>query len=164
MNDKHSPSSTPETTPDAQRRTLLRTGLAAGGMAAFAAGYGETLVKAGKGLITGSSGVATASATRGNSLLPEFRIDPATGLLQTQPGQTVSPSSCLGCWTQCGVRVRVDTAHNQILRVAGNPYHPLATTRPAPMETPVREVYAQLGGDNGLEGRASACARGSAML
>jgi len=164
MNDKHSPSSTPENPPDTQRRTLLRSGLAAGGLAAFAAGYGETLVKAGKGLVTGTSGVPTASATRGNSLQPEFRIDPTTGLLQTQPGQTVSPSSCLGCWTQCGVRVRVDTAHNQILRVAGNPYHPLATTRPAPMETPVREVYAQLGGDNGLEGRASACARGSAML
>ena len=32
------------------------------------------------------------------------------------------------------------------------------------METPVREVYALLGGDNGLEGRATSCARGSAML
>ncbi|GAB1387447.1 hypothetical protein MASR1M59_25950 [Melaminivora sp.] len=32
------------------------------------------------------------------------------------------------------------------------------------MDTPVREVWAQLGGDNGLEGRATSCARGSAML
>ncbi len=32
------------------------------------------------------------------------------------------------------------------------------------MATPVREVYAMLGGDNGLEGRATSCARGSAML
>ena len=150
--------------PDTNRRNLLRTGLAAGGMAAFAAGYGETLAKGAKGLITGTSGVATASATRGNSLLPEFRIDPLTGLLSAQPGQTVSPSSCLGCWTQCGVRLRIDTATNRILRIAGNPYHPLATTQPAPMETPVREVYAALGGDNGLEGRATSCARGSAML
>jgi tetrathionate reductase subunit A len=51
--------------------------------------------------------------------------------------------------------VRVDTADNRIIRIAGNPYHPLATTHPAPMETPVREVYAMLGGDNGLEGRAT---------
>ena len=29
--------------PDTNRRNLLRTGLAAGGMAAFAAGYGEPL-------------------------------------------------------------------------------------------------------------------------
>ena len=147
-----------------RRKLLLRGGVAAGGMAAFAAGYGEVVFKAGKGLVTGSSGVAPAHATRGNSLTPEFHIDPVTGVLSTQPGQVVSPSSCLGCWTQCGVRVRVDTKTNRILRVAGNPYHPLATTRPAPMETPVREVYAMLGGDNGLEGRATACARGSAML
>ncbi|MEG2817062.1 MAG: tetrathionate reductase subunit TtrA, partial [Comamonas sp.] len=148
----------------ARRRLLLRGGAVAGGLAAFAAGYGETVVKGAKGLITGTSGKATASATRGNSLTPEFRIDPVTGKLTTQPGQVVSPSSCLGCWTQCGVRVRVDTEHNQIIRIAGNPYHPLATTHPAPMETPVREVYAMLGGDNGLEGRATSCARGSAML
>ncbi len=147
-----------------RRKLLLRGGVTAGGMAAFAAGYGEVLFKAGKGLVTGSSGVVPAHATRGNALTPEFRIDPVSGVLSTQPGQVVSPSSCLGCWTQCGVRVRVDTKTNRILRVAGNPYHPLATTRPAPMETPVREVYAMLGGENGLEGRATACARGSAML
>lgn len=148
----------------ARRRLLLRGGAVAGGLAAFAAGYGQTVARGAKGLIDGTSGTATASATRGNSLLPEFRIDPVTGQLSTQPGQVVSPSSCLGCWTQCGVRVRVDTDTNTILRVAGNPYHPLATTNPAPMDTPVREVFAMLGGDNGLEGRATSCARGSAMM
>lgn len=160
---KHSSEQSNE--PDvARRRMLLRGGAVAGGLAAFAAGYGETVVKTAKGLVAGTSGVPTASATRGNSLTPEFRIDPLTGQLTTQPGQVVSPSSCLGCWTQCGVRVRIDTENNQILRIAGNPYHPLATTNPAPMETPVREVYAMLGGDHGLEGRATSCARGSAML
>nr|WP_227870927.1 tetrathionate reductase subunit A [Orrella marina] len=143
---------------------MLRGGVAAGGLAAFAAGYGETVAKAAKGLISGTAGGPTAHAVRGNSLTPEFRIDPVSGLLSTQPGQVVSPSSCLGCWTQCGVRVRVDTTTNSIIRTAGNPYHPLATTRPAPMEKPVREVYATLGGDAGYEGRATACARGSSML
>ncbi len=160
---KHSPEQSQDADV-ARRRLLLRGGAVAGGLAAFAAGYGQTVARGAKGLIDGTSGTATASATRGNSLQPEFRIDPATGQLTTQPGQVVSPSSCLGCWTQCGVRVRVDTDNNTILRIAGNPYHPLATTNPAPMETPVREVYAMLGGDNGLEGRATSCARGSAML
>jgi tetrathionate reductase subunit A len=149
---------------EARRKLMVRGGVVAGGMAAFAAGYGETVVRAVKGLAQGTAGVPTAHAVRGNSLTPEFRIDPLTGVLSAQPGQTVSPSSCLGCWTPCGVRLRVDTKENRILRVAGNPYHPLATTRPAAMEAPVREVYAQLGGDNGLEGRATSCARGSAML
>ena len=61
--------------------------LTAGGLAAFAAGYGETLARGAKGLVAGTSGTPTASATRGNSLTPEFRIDPATGALTTQPGQ-----------------------------------------------------------------------------
>ncbi len=146
-----------------RRKLIVQGGAALGGLAAFAAGYGETVVKAVEGLVKGTAGVTTAHQTRGNSLTPEFRIDPATGVLSTQPGQTVSPSSCLGCWTQCGVRVRVDTKSNRILRIAGNPYHPLATTHPASMEMPVREVYAMLGGESGLEGRATSCARGSAM-
>ncbi|THJ35214.1 tetrathionate reductase subunit TtrA [Lampropedia aestuarii] len=165
MTDKKNHPTPDNNRPDgARRRMLLRGGAVAGGLAAFAAGYGETVVKGAKGLIAGTSGTSTKSATRGNSLTPEFRIDPVTGALATQPGQVVSPSSCLGCWTQCGVRLRIDTEHNQIIRIAGNPYHPLATTQPAAMETPVREVYAMLGGDNGLEGRATSCARGSAML
>jgi len=159
MTDQKKPSA-----PNTLRRNLLRSGLIAGGGAAFAAGYGETLVRGARGLLTGTSGAPTADAVRGNSLQPEFRIDPVTGLLDTHPGQVVSPSSCLGCWTQCGVRVRVDTTTNRIIRIAGNPYHPLATTNHAPMDTPVREVYAMLGGDHGLEGRATSCARGSAML
>src|SRR5690606_37352490 len=104
-----------------RRRMLLRGGAVAGGLGAFAAGYGDTLVRGAKGLVSGTSGVPTASATRGNSLLPEFRIDPVTGQWDTQPGQVVSPSSCLGCWTQCGVRVRVDSDRNEIIRIAGNP-------------------------------------------
>ncbi|AVP58158.1 tetrathionate reductase subunit A [Pulveribacter suum] len=148
---------------NSRRRMLLRGGAVAGGLTAFAAGYGEVVAKGARGLVTGSSGKVMPSATRGASLTPEFRIDPVTGVLSTQPGQVVSPSSCLGCWTQCGVRVRVDTEKDEIIRIAGNPYHPLATTHAAPMDAPVREVYAQLGGDNGLEGRATSCARGSAM-
>ncbi|NLC61680.1 MAG: tetrathionate reductase subunit TtrA [Gammaproteobacteria bacterium] len=147
-----------------RRRFLLRGGAIAGGLGAFAAGYSGTIGRGLQGLATGSSGEVPKSALRGNSLTPEFRIDPVTGALDTHPGQVVSPSSCLGCWTQCGVRIRVDVERNEIIRIAGNPYHPLATTRPAPMETPVREVYSMLGGDNGLEGRATSCARGSAML
>ena len=165
MTDKHTPSRNDKQAGGTSRRKLLtHGGIAAGGLAAFAAGYGQTVYKAAKGLVTGTAGTPTADALRGNSLTPEFIIDAATGQLSTQPGQTVSMSSCLGCWTQCGVRVRVDDAQNRILRVAGNPYHPLATVNPAPMETPVREVYAMLGGENGLEGRATSCARGSAML
>lgn len=150
--------------PNNDRRKLLKHGsLAAGGMAAFAAGYSDTVVNAVKGFTQGSAGHPPKHAVRGNSLTPEFTIDQATGQLTTQPGQVVSPSLCLGCWTQCGVRVRVDQENNKIIRIAGNPYHPLATTTPAPMALPVRDVYSKLGIEYGIEGRATSCARGSAM-
>lgn len=149
MSKKHDKQAADAGTDLDRRKLLLRGGIAAGGMATFAAGYGETVKNAITGLARGTAGEPAEHALRGNSLKPEFVID-ASGNLATANGQVVSPSSCLGCWTQCGVRVRVDKASNRIIRVAGNPYHPLATTRPAPMETPVREVYAMLGGDNGL--------------
>ena len=86
---------TPQTPDATRRRMLLRGGAVAGGLTAFAAGYGEVVAKGAKGLLTGSAGTAPPSATRGNSLTPEFRIDPVSGQLTTQPGQVVSPSSCL---------------------------------------------------------------------
>src|SRR5690625_2210268 len=119
------------------RRKLIKHGaLAAGGLAAFAAGYGETLVKTARGLTKGTAGTPTKDAVRGNARIPEFAINTATGQLETQPGHVVSPSLCLGCWTQCGVRVRVNQDENEIIRIAGNPYHPLATTQPADMDEP----------------------------
>lgn len=147
-----------------RRRLLLSGGVTAGGLAAFAAGYGQTVTKAAQGLLTGTAGAPTANATRGNSLRPEMTVDAQTGKLTMAEGHVVSPSMCLGCWTSCGVRARVDQKSNRIARIAGNPYHPLATTSPAPMTEPVREVYARLGGDPGLEGRATSCARGSSMF
>ena len=61
------PESTQEQPRDeARRKLMLRGGVVAGGMAAFAAGYGETVVKAVKGLAQGTAGAPTAHAVRGN--------------------------------------------------------------------------------------------------
>ncbi|QUS42192.1 tetrathionate reductase subunit TtrA [Tardiphaga alba] len=166
MNDDKSVSS--EVSPSGsgidRRRLLISGGVAAGGLTAFAAGYADTATKAVKGLAKGTAGAPTASATRGNSLKPEMTIDPRTGDLTMAEGHVLSPSMCFGCWTTCGVRVRVDQKANRIVRIAGNPYHPLATTSPVSISVPVRDVYKRLGGDRGLEGRATACARGASMF
>lgn len=53
MTDKKKLPQAPEDSLDAEaarRRLLLRGGLTAGGLAAFAAGYGETLARGAKGL------------------------------------------------------------------------------------------------------------------
>lgn len=149
---------------DKKRRNLLKGGVVAGGLGAFAAGYLEPLSKAAVGLVKGTSGEPTLDKIVGNALPPEFRIDPTTGALECAEGQVVSLTQCFGCWSICGIRARVDTANNRILRIAGNPYHPLSHENPEAYETPVRDAYARLGGDSGLKGRSTACARGAAML
>src|SRR5690625_550330 len=101
---------------DKKRRNLLKGGLAIGGLGAFAAGYMSPLKKTAVGLAKGTAGEPTLDRIAGNALPPEFRIDPKTGALECAEGQVVSLTQCLGCWTQCGIRARVDTATNKILR------------------------------------------------
>ena len=62
-----------------RRKLMVRGGLAAGGMAAFAAGYGETVTRAVKGLAQGTAGVPTAHAVPGSaasSALMMYSVDP----------------------------------------------------------------------------------------
>ncbi|MGO4998391.1 molybdopterin dinucleotide binding domain-containing protein [Oceanisphaera sp. W20_SRM_FM3] len=147
---------------DKKRRALLQAGMIAGGTGAFAVGYAEPVKKAVKGLINGTSGVPTNHRIAGNALAPEFMLSADNELVMGE-NQVVSPVQCFGCWTLCGLRARVDTKANKILRIAGNPYHPLSNTHAPAQETPVREVFKQLAGESGLENRSTACARGAAL-
>lgn len=148
------------------RRTLLKTGAAAGGLATFAAGYAETARKVAGGVGEALAGPAKAASLHGASLRPEYTVDPKTGTLTIDPGQQVSYTMCMGCTTFCGVRVRVDKASGRILRVSGNPYHPLSTDPALPQETSVKESFLAVSahGEKGLAGRSTACGRGAAVL
>lgn len=46
-------------------------------------------------------------------------------------------TQCFGCWTQCGIRARVDRETNQVIRIAGNPYHPLSHDHHIAYNTPL---------------------------
>ena len=147
---------------DKKRRALLQAGIVVGGTGAFALGYADPVSKAVKGVLHGTSGVPTNDRIAGNALQPEFMVTPDGELVMSE-NQAVSPVQCFGCWTQCGLRARVDISQNKILRIAGNPYHPLSNTHAPAQETPVREVFTQLAGEAGLEHRSTACARGAAL-
>lgn len=135
--------------------------LAVGGLAAFAAGFSETAGRM-AGTLLGRD--APRHRTAGNAPAPEFRVDPQ-GRLEPNPAQQVSYTTCLGCTTMCGVRVRIDKASGQVLRVAGNPYSPLSTDPHLPMKASVRESFIALSALNGkgLAGRSTACGRGNAV-
>ncbi|NMG42523.1 tetrathionate reductase subunit TtrA [Aromatoleum toluvorans] len=142
-----------------ERRELI----AAGGLAAFAAGFSQTLGRMVSGLVGDEP---KAHNIHGRSAEPEFSVDPATGELRLNPNQQVSYTACLGCTTQCGVRVRVDKATGNVLRVAGNPYSPLSTEPHLPMKASVKESFVALSRfqDKGLAGRSTACGRGNAAM
>lgn len=142
-----------------ERRELI----AAGGLAAFAAGFSQTLGR----IVTGLAGdEPKAHNIHGRSAEPEFSVDPKTGELRPNPHQQVSYTGCLGCTTQCGVRVRVDKTTGNVVRVAGNPYSPLSTDPHLPMKASVRESLVALSRfqDQGLAGRSTACGRGNAAM
>ncbi|MGB2078538.1 MAG: molybdopterin-dependent oxidoreductase, partial [Vibrio sp.] len=147
---------------DNKRRNFIKAGLVIGGTGAFAAGYAEKGESMLKGAIEGTSGEKTKHQHFGNSLDPECKVK--NGKLIMNEDQRVVPSMCLGCWTLCGVRLRVDNKTDDILRISGNPYHPLSSEQKIPFETPVKDAYLSLTGEAGIEGRSTACARGNGMM
>lgn len=148
---------------DNKRRQFLKSGLAVGGLGAFSAGYAGTTKHMVEGVIEGTSGKTTRDIHHGNSLEPEYQVN-KNGNLIPNHNQRVAPSMCFGCWTLCGLRVRIDNHTDDILRISGNPYHPLSHQNAIPFNTPVKDAYLSLTGESGLEGRSTACARGNGML
>ncbi|MFA1614676.1 tetrathionate reductase subunit TtrA [Citrobacter amalonaticus] len=143
------------------RRQWLKVGLAVGGMATFALSYRDVAKRAIDGLINGTSGKITRDHITGNARIPEANAHPRW---QQNTQQTIAMTQCFGCWTQCGVRVRVDQQTNRVLRIAGNPYHPLSHEHHIDASVPFSTAMAQLAGENGLDARSTACARGATQL
>lgn len=142
-----------------ERRDMI----AAGGLAAFGAGFSQTLGRMADSVLAPAP---ERDKVHGRSPEPEYRVDPATGAVTLNPDQQVSYTGCLGCTTLCGVRVRIDKKSGRILRVAGNPYNPLSTDPHLPMGKSVKDSLLSLSRhqDKGLAGRSTACGRGNAAL
>ena len=155
---------------DAKKRKFLGTGaalLGAGALAAASAGAGKNVLD---GIMRGTAGIPVRDPVNKNALEPEYSVD-AQG--QVSPGQGVRTAFnlCWGCTTLCGVRLHIDAGKEQVTRVAGNPYNPLASSHALPMQTPVSEALRALSARAdapesplaGHSGRAAVCGRGAAM-
>ncbi len=145
------------------KKNVRRQLLAAGGLTAFTVGFSQTLGRIAD-KVMGKD--APKHKVWGNAAAPEYTVDPITGQFKANPAQQVSYTSCLGCTTQCGVRLRVDKASGNIIRVTGNPYSPLSTEPHLPMKTSVKESLIAISRfqDKGLVDRSTACGRGNAVL
>lgn len=122
------------------RRQWLKVGLAVGGMVTFGLSYRDVAKRAIDGLLNGTSGKVTRDRIFGNALIPEAQ---AQTHWQQNPQQTIAMTQCFGCWTQCGIRARVN-ADGKVIRIAGNPYHPLSQEHPIDSSVPFSEAMEQL--------------------
>lgn len=96
----------------------------------------------------------------------EAFIDTKTGKVTPNPEIVMRHSSCLGCYSTCGNRVKIDTKTGKILQVDGNPYNPNNAEPHLPYEAPLTEAYLafSLYQGKGNISRGTLCARGKATL
>lgn len=151
---------------DNSKRRFLKGAAITGGTGLFVAGYSSTLSHLGRGIVDGTSGEKTRSDIHGNSLAVEYYVDHKTGDITANPEQRIANTMCFGCWTKCGVRAKIDNNSDKILKISGNPYHPLSCAEQISFDTPIKEAFITTSAfkESGLTGRATACARGNAML
>lgn len=78
----------------------------------------------------------------------------------------VRNSACLGCYSSCGNRVRLNKDATRILTVGGNPYHPSCAYPYLNFEDPLEESYRAMSYTHGKGNvlRGSICGRGNASL
>ncbi|UJF17353.1 tetrathionate reductase subunit TtrA [Vibrio sp. SS-MA-C1-2] len=153
---------------DNNKRRFLKGAAAAGGAGLFVAGYSDSIKHIANGVTKGTSGEVTKNAIYGNALDVEYKVDLKDGNITANEKQRVANTMCLGCWSKCGVRAKIDNETDEILRITGNPYHPLSGTEGSTLkfDTPIKDAFVSLSGyqEAGLQGRSTACARGNAML
>lgn len=97
---------------------------------------------------------------------PEAIIDTKTGDVEVDTSIVMRNSACLGCYSSCGNRVKIDKSTGKIMRVSGNPYNPNSAEPHLNMEEPLTAGYLAFSAykDKGNIHRGTLCARGNATL
>lgn len=97
---------------------------------------------------------------------PEAYIDTKTGKVQIEDSIIVRHSACLGCYSSCGNRVKIDRETGKILRVYGNPYNPNNAEPHLSLDEPLTESFLAFSTykDKGNIHRGTLCARGNGTL
>lgn len=96
----------------------------------------------------------------------EATVDSQTGEVTVNPDIVMRHSACVGCYSSCGNRVKINKKTGEIMRVLGNPYSPNNAEPHLPYEASLEEGYLAFSTyqDKGHKGRATICARGSGTL
>lgn len=141
------------------RRDFLKSVATVGSITALGLGIENILPVA-----LADEAIVNATPYDHEALPVEMRIDPKTGKVELNPNIALRHSVCLGCWSNCGNRVKIDKKSGKILRVLGNPYHPSNAEPHIPYNTSIMDSYQSLGQykELGHTQRATVCQRGNA--
>ncbi len=99
----------------------------------------------------------------GHPIAPECQKG-ADGQWQKTPGVRTAYGRCFSCYNLCGLRVRIDEEQDKIMKVGGNPYCENNSGSPLALTTPVKQSYVKLASEQGLENRATTCAKGASVV
>ncbi len=94
----------------------------------------------------------------------EACINAETGDVNVNKDVLVRYSACLGCYSSCGNRLKIDRASGQLLSVGGNPYHPSCALPYLNNDEPLEEAYKTFGFTGVGKTTATLCGRGQATL
>jgi len=98
--------------------------------------------------------------------VPEAKVDLKTGKVELNSDVIMRNSVCLGCFSNCGNRLKIDRKTGKILKVFGNPYHPNAAETTVKYDTPLLESFVATSRykDQGTVHRATVCPRGNSAF
>ena len=119
------------------RRSFLK---AAGGLGALSiAGVGIA------GQVPKAQAEETAFPGQQHGQPLEATVDPVTGKLEVNEDVIVRYSACLGCYSSCGNRLKLDRQTGRLISVGGNPYHPSCAYPFLNFDEPLSEAYQAMG-------------------
>ncbi|WP_339061095.1 molybdopterin-dependent oxidoreductase [Tepidibacillus marianensis] len=97
---------------------------------------------------------------------PEMKVDLKTGKIELNPNYVMRNSVCLGCFSVCGNRLKIDKKTGKIVKVFGNPYHPNSAQEPLKYDAPLLDAYlsASRFEEKGITNRATVCPRGNSAF
>ena len=99
----------------------------------------------------------------GNALKPEYSVSD-DGKVILDDKYCLANTMCNGCTTHCGVRVKIDKATGQVMRVTGSPYNPLSSHPWLDYETSIKDSFSWTAAAGDKTNRSTVCARGNSVF
>ncbi|MDD2384069.1 MAG: molybdopterin-dependent oxidoreductase [Sulfurospirillaceae bacterium] len=141
---------------NSRRNFLIGTGIVAA--SASIVGYKDTL---GAVALLKDKGERAKDSIYFNASAAEFSVKNNT--FSPNEHYTMANSTCNGCTTHCGVRVKIEKESGKVVRVFGNPFHPLSSDPWLPYATSIEQSFTFLTQTQHEPNayRSSMCARGN---